>query len=373
MAPVLAIFNGEIIPQSFIPCFRSTQPKREKRTAESRTTMIFVDGLPLPPSSPSEGREILAALLEHPFLISSADRLKATPWTTVSSTDPRRLVYVCQREYATVDPALVQLVGTDKVTTCVGLVIRSRNSGLTSVSHMDFPSVVNNGLQQMLSSINGGETIFDVHLVGGFDDGPKNRQTGGALSQKKKKTEGFSLPLCSQLIEALHRSQQKFYLQTLCVLRHNTNIDLQGNACPIISGFLVDTSSGSLIPASFDEGSRGPDEIVRDVRLSLCSEDPNWKGKLLETYNTHHDRFEIAPCSWMSYWRNYALSMLQLSDSEFLLRSSTSPYAEGPHFVENQRRKWNYLIENPDWRHTFAENKPRIFQRTRDGRWLRCA
>ncbi|XP_009386019.2 protein N-terminal asparagine amidohydrolase isoform X2 [Musa acuminata AAA Group] len=345
--------------------------------------MIFVDGIPLSTSQVQmvRGSEILAALLDHPAVLSSSDRLKGTPEKKVSSAErppPGRLVYIFQSEYATVDPALVQLVGTDEATTCVGLVIRCRNTGITSVSHMDFPGVVDNGLAQMLSSIadnddDSDEASFDVHLIGGFDDGPKRHPINATVSERKQKKEGFSLPLCSKLIEALHNSQQKFHLQTLCVLRHNTKLDSCGNACPIVSGFLVDTSSDSIMPASFDRSSRGPDEIVRRIRVSLSSDDSNWKGRLLDTYDTCHDRFEIAPCTWMSEWKSYASSLQQLSDSEFLLRCSTSPYAEAPDFVESQRRKWNYLIENPDWRHTFTGKKPRIFQRTDDGGWSKCA
>ncbi|KAG6533620.1 hypothetical protein ZIOFF_007495 [Zingiber officinale] len=326
-----------------------------------------------------QGREILAYLLEHPAVVSSSDRLKDSPETRVSSADRSllgRFVYVFQREYATVDPDIVQLAGTDEATTCVGLVIRSRNSGMTSVSHMDFPGVVSNGLEQMMSSIvvndNPGDTAFDVHLIGGFDDRPKKHSSDEVTSERKQKKEGFSLPLCSKMVEALQDSQWKFHLQTLCVLKHNTKIDSMGNACPVISGILVDTSSGSVMPASFDRSSRGPDEIVRRIRLTVCSKDPKWKGKLLETYDTSRDRFELVPFTWVPDWRLYALSLQELSDSEYLLGCSTSPFAEGPDFVENERRKWDYLIKNPDWRYTFVNKQPRIFQRTEDGGWLRC-
>jgi protein N-terminal asparagine amidohydrolase len=62
------------------------------------------------------------------------------------------------------------------------------------------------------------------------------------------------------------------------------------------------TSSGLVTPASFDMASRCPDEIVRRIRVSVSSYDPNWKGKLLETYDTHADIFQIAPTCWyLSY------------------------------------------------------------------------
>ena len=52
------------------------------------------------------------------------------------------------------------------------------------------------------------------------------------------------------------------------------------------------------MPARFDQSSRCPDEIVRRVRVTVSHEDFNWKGKLLDTYDTSSDTFLIAPCSW---------------------------------------------------------------------------
>lgn len=61
--------------------------------------------------------------------------------------------------------------------------------------------------------------------------------TNGLARHKKK--EGFSLPLCSKIVEVLQKRKERFHLQTLCVLGHNTKQDSSGNVLPIISGFLV--------------------------------------------------------------------------------------------------------------------------------------
>lgn len=61
--------------------------------------------------------------------------------------------------------------------------------------------------------------------------------------------------------------------------------------------FQVETSTGSVIPASF-EGARCPDEIVRRIRVSASYEDCSWNGKLLDTYDTQTDQFRIASCCW---------------------------------------------------------------------------
>uniref|UniRef100_A0A0E0LDJ8 Protein N-terminal asparagine amidohydrolase n=1 Tax=Oryza punctata TaxID=4537 RepID=A0A0E0LDJ8_ORYPU len=292
--------------------------------------MLLVNGEPVsasPTSGSSRGgsggRELVAALMGNPGLLAASERLRAEPERRISSGPEeeeaaRRHVYVFQREFATVDPARVELVGTDEVTTCVGVVIRNNKTGMTSISHMDFPKIVEGGLKQMLYILPEGSTAnrkgIPTHYVAG-------------------------------------------YLR--CCISPGSN------------SIFVETSSGAVSPASFEMNSRCPDEIVRRIRVSVSSYDPNWQGRLLETYDTHSDAFQIAPACWMPDWAEIASSLNQLSDSEVLLQCSTSPAAEPPHFVENERRIWRYLIENPYWQDTFPKYKPRVFHRTSDGRWSR--
>ncbi|PKA52831.1 protein N-terminal asparagine amidohydrolase [Apostasia shenzhenica] len=290
-----------------------------------------------------QGIDILASLLEHPKMIAASDRLKATPENHVSFAEgspPVKLVYVFQKEYATVDSARVEVVGTDEATTCVGLVIRNPKTKMTSVGHMDFINVVDMGVSQMLSLVvdDDLDTTLDVHLIGSFLDVPCESANNSNQSRTDVILRGYSFPLCSKIVEALHKRLERFQVQTFCVLSHNTTSDFHGNAVPIVSGFLVDTSCGSIVPARFNKTSRCPDEIVRRIRVTVSSEDPYWKGKLLETYDTIHDRFVIGHCSWMPDWEEIAYSLQQLSDSEILIRCSTSPAAEAPDFVENERR-----------------------------------
>ncbi|CAH9132875.1 unnamed protein product [Cuscuta epithymum] len=82
-------------------------------------------------------------------------------------TRETKCVYIAQREYATVDPSLVDVIGTDGQGGCVGVVIRNPKSGLISVSHMDLPRVIDNGLTQMLSSVIDQESdeILDVLYI----------------------------------------------------------------------------------------------------------------------------------------------------------------------------------------------------------------
>ncbi|KAL2478529.1 protein N-terminal asparagine amidohydrolase family protein [Forsythia ovata] len=342
--------------------------------------MIFVSGVPFATDDSSEGFPTLSSLMEHPILVSASSSLKYLPERKFSvsehSSSERsrrsKWVYIFQREFATVDPALVDFVGTDEATTCVGLVIRNQNNGMTSVSHMDSPNVVDIGLSQMLSLVadHNSDTLLDVHLIGGFDD--TSSQNANLATKSIAKLDGYSYPLCAKIVETLRNRNEKFHIQTLHVLRHNTQWDPDGTALPIFSGFMVETSTGSIIPASFDRTSRCPDELVRRIRVTACFDDPNWEGRLLETYDTKTDHFVIAPCTWSMRPLYIAMEIQELSDTEILVKCSTSPSAEGPDFVENQRRQCDYLIHHPFWRETFHHKQPRVFQRTEDRNWLRC-
>ncbi|XWS35474.1 hypothetical protein CRYUN_Cryun20dG0000400 [Craigia yunnanensis] len=321
--------------------------------------------------------------MEHPILVSETHSFKSIQERRVSaSTDSElttsssipKYVYLFQREYATVDPALVHYVGSDEATTCVGLVIRNRKNGMTSVAHMDSPKLVDIGFIQMLSLVvdHNSDADLDVHLVGGFEDVSPNNAKGSSISEGNVRLGGYSFPLCRKIVETMQKRRENFHVRTLCVLGHNTKNDSQGNAYPIFNGFLVELSSGSLIPASFDRTLRSPDEIVRRLRVSASYEDPSWHGKLLDTYDTKTDRFIIAPCSWTIRLVQIALSLQSLPDSEVLATCSTSPFAEGSDLVDNERRMWNYLIKHRDWRTTFPMRQPRVFDRTDEGGWKRA-
>ncbi|XP_010506366.1 PREDICTED: protein N-terminal asparagine amidohydrolase [Camelina sativa] len=341
--------------------------------------MIYVDGIPIQDetlSSSSQGSSLLLDVMSHPAIISASESFNNLEERNVSfgerdseSSTKDRYVYVFQSEFATVNPALVDFVGTDEATTCVGLVIRNRKSGMTSIAHMDSPEIVDLGLSQMLSLVlEDKDAELDVHLIGGYEDVDIKNADGGDYA----KPEGYSYPLCCKLVDTFQKRRENFHIQTLFILGHNTKLDAQGNTCPIFNGCLVNTSTGSIFPASFDRTSRCPDEIVRRIRVSSSCEDPSWKGKLLDTYDTKTDRFIIAPCRWTMRLIEYVWEINQLSDEEILTNCSTSPSAEGRDFVDNSRRVWEYLLKYPEWSKTFPMRQPRVFERTADGHWTKC-
>ncbi|KAL1210826.1 Protein N-terminal asparagine amidohydrolase [Cardamine amara subsp. amara] len=347
--------------------------------------MIYVDGVPFQDqnsstslSSTSQGSSLLLDVMSHPVIISASDAFKNLEERNVSigekdseSSTKDRYVYIFQSEYAIVNPALVDFVGTDEATTCVGLVIRNRKSGMTSLAHIDSPEIVDLGISQMLSLVleDDIDAELDVHMVGGYEDVDiKNADGGGDYA----KPEGHSFPLCCKLVETLQKRREHFHIKTLFILGHNTKLDAQANTCPIFNGCLVNTSTGAIFPASFNRASRCPDEVIRRIRVSASFEDSTWKGKLLETYDTKTDRFIIAPCSWTMRLIEYVWEVNQLTDEEILTNCSTSPSAEGPDFVVNSRRIWDYLLKYPEWSKTFPRRQPRVFERISNGHWKKC-
>ncbi|KAF8101297.1 hypothetical protein N665_0208s0079 [Sinapis alba] len=343
--------------------------------------MIYVDGVPFPHenslssfSSSSQESSLLADVMTHPVVISASESFKSLEEQKVTDSSTKdRYVYIFQREYAVVNPALVEFVGIDEATTCVGLVIRNRRSGVTAIAHMDSPKVVDLGISQMLSLVleDDNDAQLDVHMVGGYEDVDlkKNADGGGG---NYAKPEGYSFPLCCKLVETLQNRRENFHIQTLFILGHNTKLDVQENTCPIFNGCLVNTSTGAILPASFNRSSRCPDELVRRIRVSASFEDPSWRGKLLDTYDTKTDRFIIAPCCWTMRLVEYVWELNQLPDEEILVNCSTSPSAEGPDFIDNERRIWKYLLKYPEWSKTFPKRQPHVFERTANGSWKKC-
>ncbi|XP_021887682.1 protein N-terminal asparagine amidohydrolase isoform X2 [Carica papaya] len=198
-------------------------------------------------SSSSQGSNLLLDLMKHPILESVSQSFKSIQERKVSSREygsegltKSKYVYIFQREYATVHPGLVDFVGTDEATTCVGLVIRNQLTGMTSVAHLDSPKVVDFGLTQMLSLIvdDTSDADLDVHLIGGFEDIASKHAHSTTGSERISKPDGYSFPLCTKIIESLQKRPENFHIKTLFVLGHNTKWDSQGNAYPIFHGFM---------------------------------------------------------------------------------------------------------------------------------------
>ena len=98
----------------------------------------------------------------------------------------------------------------------------------------------------------------------------------------------------------------KVFINIIRLKNHEFGNNLLGINCShkVTYRLQVQTSSGVVTPASFDMNSRCPDEVVRRIRVSVCSYDPTWLGRLLETYDTQCDVFRIAPACWYLKFSN---------------------------------------------------------------------
>ncbi|EFJ05550.1 hypothetical protein SELMODRAFT_431467 [Selaginella moellendorffii] len=268
----------------------------------------------------------LAWLLGHPTLV--ADALKASPAIEIKQSSTPRFVCVLQKEFATAIPALVDFVGTDDATTCVGVQIRT--------VRMLQVGCVKEGLVQMLSSLfPDKDTILEVHMAGAYDD---------SIEMGLREDEmGHSWPLCLELVEEL---------QALLTSWKSGRFAFSGITLSQAMG--IETKSGRCFPASFSADARGPDEIIRAL-LMLAG--PATRLRL--PYDTESDTFSIKPFQWSRGWKMLAAQSLALSDAELLQTRSTSPHAESPSFVTSIRRMDTYIYNHPDWEHAFPNRESR--------------
>ncbi|CAH9094660.1 unnamed protein product [Cuscuta europaea] len=328
-------------------------------------------------SSSQQGKDILRTLMQNPGLKRVSFALDYTPGGLFSLTNnggflitpQTKSVFILQKEYATVDPSFVDVVGTHGMSTCVGLIIQNPKSGKISVAHIDVLGVIEIGINQMLSSVDDQDindvTNLNVHLIGGYNDEPE-----WANHEDEEKREGVSFPICSKIIEVLCKSTKTFHLRTLHVLDHNTIYDRQGIGNPKFGGFVVETGVGSIFPAMFDETTKGPDEMVREVRRLCCHYDPSWDGRLLDTYDNLSDHYVIAPCSWGRKGAKGFGWFLSLSDREFADNYYfTPPAVLNRNEINYLRGIFAYIFNNPEWKKTFPGGRPRVFARIDCGGW----
>ncbi|CAM6099851.1 unnamed protein product [Calypogeia fissa] len=369
--------------------------------------MILVGGEPVATGNvDSEKETLLFKLLDHPLLVASANALRDMELQIIKPPQPSgnedlranadgvagsecpsdpKYVYIFQKEFATVSPLFAELIGTDEITTCLGLAVRDPSSGLTSIGHFDTADSVLNGVNELVNSVVSlSSSTFQVHLVGAFDDSSEYSDQAGAVRpvlnsagreelqwDNTRRKAGWSWPLAMRMIEILQNSVHNFELETFFVLKHNTTFGPSGHACPIFRGLVVETSSGRLLPAVFEPEARCPDGTVRGVCTTTVSADPRWVATLLSPYDTLSDTFKIYPFKWGGEIERYSLYMLTLEDAPFLDTFSTSPYAEGPDFLPTSRRIFNYIKNFPQWQKTFPNHEPRVFTRTSTGGWVR--
>jgi Protein N-terminal asparagine amidohydrolase len=76
----------------------------------------------------------------------------------------------------------------------------------------------------------------------------------------------------------------------------------------------VETRTGQVLPACFENHARSPDEVIRRILVSVSYYDLDLKGKLLDIYDTKRDIF-IIPCVKWYIFLNYLFSVKRSSNN----------------------------------------------------------
>ncbi|CAI5515722.1 unnamed protein product [Closterium sp. Naga37s-1] len=126
---------------------------------------------------------------------------------------PERLVYVAQAEVATADVDLVDVIGTDEMTTCVAVALRHPRTGRTALAHVDASLCTLRALAAMLASLRlapHDPTPLQLHLVGAFDDDPGHTESILAAWEEQQERQQRQE---QEKAQGQQQSQQQGYLE----------------------------------------------------------------------------------------------------------------------------------------------------------------
>ncbi|XP_051753556.1 protein N-terminal asparagine amidohydrolase isoform X1 [Ctenopharyngodon idella] len=220
---------------------------------------------------------------KYPHLKESAKQFVSS---SPESVDPKQLLYIQQREFASTTPAdnSVSILGSDDATTCHLVVLRHTGSGATCLAHCDGSStwtevpLIVNAVTSKSNPVKEGR--LELHLAGGFDD---DRKTSHSLSLS--------------ILAAFQKQKEDIHLETCCITDMN-DVITEGIHRPVVYGIGVNVKTGHVFPASF--ACRGPAEELRSARTFSG-------GQMVEVYDSSRELVKIGPCRWtpnndMGFW-----------------------------------------------------------------------
>ncbi|GAB1602942.1 protein N-terminal asparagine amidohydrolase-like [Argonauta hians] len=283
-----------------------------------------------------------------PALKEASMKLRDIP---VKVLNPKGLLFVGQKEYAGTSPAdnSISCLGTDSATTCHIAVLRETGSGATCLGHFD-GSATYKGVQGMVKTIMdiaGSVTgRFELTLAGGFND-----------------DRGISYQLSEELICGFNSIPQDIHLMRATISDMNT-VMKNDVPFPVITGLGVDMKHREIFPATFTD--RGPDYPLRNAMRMF-----DWQDSFHCIYNFHLQRIVIQPFNYCVDDVTCVDKFINLSDSEILMKYSTSPQQEPPNFVEDFRDTFIQLRLHPSPMKTLFKNGlPRYYKQSPEGRWV---
>jgi len=315
--------------------------------------VLLIDGTPL-----SDIPQSIAQLFySYPSLKDNIQMI--FPSFHEKAVDPRKSVYVTQREYAvwsSSSPAGV-ILGTDCLVNNTALILKCKKTGSCLLSQVD--KLTSSDLDEMITSLqcqvqplqNHNQDEISVSLIGAFSD-----------------SKNISQSLLVQILSAIHYHKRYFGIDIFCVGEMATEMrdDIR---LPKISGVGIDTKSGDIFPAVFSD--KGPDMDLRIAR-TLCTGDNESKiPGMLNVYDCNRGQMIVGP---FTYSPMRAVDIWLQQSDQFLLQSlSPCPEAvQDPQaFVRRLRNSLNLVRAHPYPSVTiFPANQSRTYSREATGAWV---
>jgi hypothetical protein len=274
-----------------------------------------------------------------PTVIERAEELQAQPVRILSDTTTKgsKVLNICQGEIGHVTARQVDVIVSDRATTCHIVAVRSTSGDdagssepLVSLCHIDkadYEGCVRN-MVETHKVHHGGLSLdpieMDIHLVGGYDD-----------------SEGASLAITEQLLHLFGQisTEEKdditMTLATCAVSRLNDT----GFGAPIGRGLAMDVATGTVYLASVDDTVAGPAPTLRAARL--YSNAARIKLSVVHTQFSREGTITVEPFEFSAFKSLDAI--LSLPDDIMLQYTSTSPDVEEADFCHRVRMTLRYI------------------------------
>lgn len=318
---------------------------------------------------PSEGCSNSVSNLCDETLINRSDTDLYKDEVLPSIKDCDGGLYVGQEEWAVTypnDPAGVRIMGTVDATTCHAVIIRDPLSGATGITHAGYCNEnVLNALCEKVCQLSGVRPPCHTAQFVPNHQPPSNRQGvggGGGLNHHLdlyiiggyEDEQGHSQRLSMHLLSFLQRLPYPLDLRVCCIGKHNTKMArVSGrtdppHTAPIAYSAAIDIQTGRVFRCTF---ANKPDNIIRHMRLTFnpIDEDDCDSQNIYDS-----DKGIICIKAFTLDKRRARVEFLEgwinVPDSYFLERQSTSPKVEPPYFVRDCKAAYQLALSHVrDW------------------------
>ncbi|KAG7391333.1 N-terminal asparagine amidase [Phytophthora pseudosyringae] len=228
--------------------------------------------------------------------------------------------HVLAEEMAFVAPALhgVDLVASDDATTCSIVLLIS--DGIVGVAHLDSSKQMAFFLGKWESLVNSAPTR--VAIAGGYDD-----------------ERGIACPISMDILHTFMSSKKVYNVQQFVTGKWNTKQSDSGITLPRTRGIGFFPAEDAFGRVEFE-----PDARLPLVPLRFAGVSPHPLHTLLCCVEKEKPyEITVGPYCATLLSPEVCPYMLDLDDDELLPRISTSPFAEGPKFLQDMRDMLEFI------------------------------